>query len=127
MAQSVQELQKLINEYEKILGIGEHDPMRNAFIVYVKILNQQSEFLKDFKIKEAITKVDKDSPEYKRAMDMVDGLPKMITAVNDLKSLLKLTKEDLVSMKPNNPVYAKITTAESIADSIGELAGQQSK
>lgn len=125
MADTVEELQKIIKEYEKILGIGEHDPMKNAFIIYVKILNQQSDYLKDFKIKDVISKVDKDSPEYKRAMDMVDGLPKMITSVNDLKSVLKLTKEDLSEMKPNNPVFAKITTPESMADSVGELAGSK--
>lgn len=125
MAESAEELQKIIKEYEKILGIGEHDPMKNAFIIYVKILNQQSDYLKDFKIKDVIKTVDKDSPEYKRAMDMVDGLPKMITSVNDLKSVLKLTKEDLAEMKPQNPVFAKITTAETIADAVGELAGKK--
>ena len=121
----IDDLRKAILEYEKILGIGENDPMKNAFIIYVKILNQQSDYLKDFKIKDVISKVDKDSPEYKRAMDMVDGLPKMITSVNDLKSVLKLTKEDLAEMKPQNPVFAKITTAETIADAVGELAGKK--
>ena len=127
MAQSVQDLQKRISEYENILGIGDNDPMKNAFIIYVKILNQQTEYLKDFQIKDVITKTDKDSPEYKRAMDMVDGLPKMIASVNDLRSLLKLSKEEIASMKPNHPAFAKITTAESIADSIGQLAGQSRK
>lgn len=121
----IDDLRKAIIEYEKILGIGGNDPMRDAFIIYVKILNQQSDYLKDFKIKDVISKVDKDSPEYKRAMDMVDGLPKMITSVNDLKSVLKLTKEDLAEMKPQNPVFAKITTAETIADAVGELAGKK--
>ena len=125
--QTIDGLQRIIKEYEKVLGIGEHDPMKNAFIIYVKILNQQSDYLKDFKIKDKIEGKKAESAEYDRAMEMVAGLPKMITSVNDLKSVLKLTKEDLVEMKPDNPVFAKITTAESIADAIGELAGQSNK
>lgn len=124
MAETIEDLRKIIIEYEKILGIGEYDPMKNAFIIYVKILNQQTEYLKDFKIKDVITKVDKDSPEYKRAMEMVDGLPKMITAVNDLKSVLKLNKSDLVELEPDNPIFSKITTPESISDVLGNSAGK---
>lgn len=121
----IDDLRKRVSEYEKILGIGENDPVKNAFIVYVRMLNQQTDFLKDFNIKTHIGKVDKDSPEYKRAMEMVDGLPKMITSVNDLKTTLKLTKEDMAELKPDNPVFAKITTPETIADNVGELAGKR--
>ena len=123
MADSIESLQKIIIEYEKILGIGEHDPMKNAFIIYVKILNQQSDYLQDFKIKEKIDGKKSESAEYDRAMEMIKGLPKMINDVNDLKSVLKLSKEDLAELRPNNPVFAKITTPETMADSIGEHAG----
>ena len=119
------DLRKRVSEYEKILGIGENDPVKNAFIVYVRMLNQQTDFLKEFNIKTHISKVDKDSPEYKRAMEMVDGLPKMIASVNDLKATLKLTKEDMAELKPDNPVFAKITTPETIADNVGEVAGKR--
>jgi len=111
-------------QYEKLLGIGDYDPVKNAFIVYVKMLNQQTEFLNDFKISSHIGDTDKDSPKYKRAMEMVDGLPKMITSVDELKSRLKLTKEELRLLQPNAPVFAKITTPESVADNIGNTAGQ---
>lgn len=127
MGETLESLLDKINEYEKILGIGENDPTKNAFIIFVKILNQQSDYLKEFKIKDKIDGKKSESVEYDRAMQMVDGLPKMITSVNDLRSLLKLTKEDLVELKPNNPVFAKITTAESIADAVGELAGKSNK
>lgn len=111
-------------QYEKLLGIGDYDPVKNAFIVYVKMLNQQTEFLNEFKISSHISDTDKDSPKYKRAMEMVDGLPKMITSVDELKSRLKLTKDELRELQPNNPVFSKITTPESIADNLGNTAGK---
>jgi len=111
--------------YEKLLGVGDYDPVKSAFIVLIKMLNQQTEFLNEFKISSHISDTDKDSPKYKRAMEMVDGLPKMITSINDLRSTLKLTKEDISQIEGNKANYSKITTPESIADNIGELAGKK--
>ena len=115
---------KRCEQYEKILGINENDHVKNAFIVYVKMLNQQTAFLNNFNIESHIADTDKDSPKYKRAMEMVDGLPKMITSVDDLKSRLKLTKDELMSLQSDRPVFSKITTPESIADNLGNTAGQ---
>jgi hypothetical protein len=111
-------------QYEKILGIGDYDPVKNAFIVYVKMLNQQSEYLDKFRIAADIGTIDKDAPQYKRAMEMIDGLPKMITSVDELKTRFKLTKDELRKLQPDAPVFAKITTPESIANDIGNTAGQ---
>lgn len=88
------------------------------------MLNQQTAFLNNFNIESHIADTDKDSPKYKRAMEMVDGLPKMITSVDDLKSRLKLTKDELMSLQSDKPVFSKITTPESIADNLGNTAGQ---
>ena len=104
--------------YEKILGVGEYDPVKNAFVVYVKMMNQQIEFLSEFNIRSHISDSDKESPKYKRAIDMIDNLPKMITSVNELRSTLKLTKDDIIRIQPDKVIYAKITTPENIADSI---------
>lgn len=116
---------KRCEQYEKILGVNDNDPVKNAFIVYVKMLNQQTAFLNEFKISEHISDTDKDSPKYKRAMEMVDGLPKMITSVDELKARLKLTKDELLQLQSDKPVFSKITTPESIADNIGGAAGQK--
>lgn len=116
---------KRCEQYEKMFGIGEYDPVKDAYIVYIRMLNQQVEFLSEFSIKGSITETDKDSPKYKRAMEMVDGLPKMIAAVDDLKSRLKLTKDDLQKIQPEKPIFSKITTPESIADNIGDKAGNK--
>lgn len=111
--------------YEKLLGVGQYDPVKNAFLVYVKMLNQQIEFLNDFNIKTHIGDSDKESPKYKRAMDMIDALPKMITSVSELRSTLKLTKDDLAIIHGEKNVFSKITTPESIANVLGNTAGQQ--
>jgi hypothetical protein len=111
--------------YEKLLGVGQYDPVKNAFLVYVKMLNQQIEFLNDFNIKTHIGDSDKESPKYKRAMDMIDALPKMITSVSDLRSTLKLTKDDIAVIQGDKNIFSKITTPESIANVLGNTAGQQ--
>jgi len=116
---------KRCEAYEKMLGVGDYDPVKSAFVVYVKMMNQQVDFLNDFNIKSNITESDKDSPKYKRAMEMVDGLPKMITAVNDLRSTLKLTKDDISQIQGDKAIYAKVTTPESISDVLGNTAGQK--
>lgn len=116
---------KKCEHYEKLLGVGEYDPVKSAFIVLVKMLNQQSSFLNEFNIKSHIESSDKDSPKYKRAIDMIDGLPKMITAVNDLRATLKLTKEDVQQIEGDKSIFtSKVTTPESIANGIGNPAGQ---
>lgn len=112
--------------YEKLLGIGHYDPVKNAFLVYIKMLNQQIEFLNDFNIKNHIADSDKESPKYKRAMDMIDSLPKMITSVSDLRATVKLTKDDIAIIQGDKNLFSKITTPESIANVLGNTAGQQS-
>lgn len=123
----VLELEKKLSHYEKLLGVNEYDPVKTAFVVLVKMLNQQTNYLNDFNIKTHIASSDKESPEYKRSMDMIDGLPKMITAVNDLRATLKLTKEDLHQIDgDNNKIIfqSRITTPESISNVLGNTAGQ---
>lgn len=116
---------KRCEQYEKMFGIGEYDPVKDAYVVYIKMLNQQVEFLNEFNIRANIGELDKESPKYKRAIDMIDSLPKMMTTVNDLKAVLKLTKEDIKNIQPDKPIFSRITTPESIADNIGELAGRK--
>lgn len=112
--------------YEKLLGVGQYDPVKNAFLVYLKMLNQQIEFLNEFSIKAHIADSDKESPKYKRAIDMIDSLPRMITSVSDLRSTLKLTKDDIAILQGEKNIFSKITTPESIANVLGNTAGQQS-
>lgn len=102
--------------YKKMLGIGDYDPAKVAFIIYLKLLTQQTSFLSDFTIKAHIDTADKDSPQYKRAMEMFDRIPSAIKSVSELRSMLKLTKGDIEELEKNDAEYKKITTPESIAD-----------
>lgn len=79
------ELLAKIEEYEKKMGIGKCDPAKEAYFRYVEMLRQQTDYLKDFKISAKIGDAVKDSPVYARAIEMIDGLPKMIKAVKELR------------------------------------------
>ena len=100
------ELEKELEHYKKVLGIGEHNPVLNAYKVYVNQLRQRVDYLGKFSLSAKITAPAKDDPEYARAMDLIDSLPKMITSVNDLQVQLKVTynpEEDKPKQLPISP------------------------
>lgn len=82
-------------EYEKRMGIGQHDPAKDGYLVLIKILRQQNEYLDQFSIKSKIASDDKsDVAAYKNAKDLWENLPKMISAVSTLRMELKMDGED---------------------------------
>jgi len=94
MSDTVEQLQKKIEYYEKVFGIGSFDPATNGYMVLVEQLRQRNEFLKGFKISEKIGNAVKDDPVYARAIDLIDTLPKMISSVNGLKLELKIEYDE---------------------------------
>lgn len=89
------ELKNKIAEYEKRMGIGEHDPAKDGYLVLVSILRQQNEYLQEFKIKNNIASEEKgDQLAYKNAKDLWEGLSDMIESVNTLKIALKMEGEE---------------------------------
>jgi hypothetical protein len=92
----IETLQARLLEYEKRMGIGEHDPAKEGYLVLVNILKQQNEYLKDIKIKELLTKEDKSKAVsvYERSKALWEGLPKMIESVSNLKVALKMEGEN---------------------------------
>lgn len=91
----LEQLKQKLAEYEKRMGIGQHDPVKEAYLVLVDILRQQTDFLKDFKIKSKISSDEKaDTITYKNAKDLWEGLPVQIKAVNNLKIDLKMDGEE---------------------------------
>ena len=85
-----------------MLGIGDYDPiLKVAFIIYLK-KNTANFILSDFTIKAHIDTADKDSPQYKRAMEMFDRIPSAIKSVSELRSMLKLTKGDIEELEKND-------------------------
>lgn len=104
--ESLQDLQKKIDEYEKRMGIGNYDPAKEGYLVLVNILMQQNEFLKEFKIKSKIASDEKaDVISYKNAKDLWENLPKMIESVSTLKISLKMEGEEKKSYY--TPISAK--------------------
>lgn len=95
----------LCAEYERRMGIGENDPAKDGYLVLVNQLKQRNEFLKEFKIRDHISNAVKDNPTYARAMDLTDGLPKMIEAVSNLKIALKMEGEEKKTLY--KPISAK--------------------
>lgn len=93
---------KLCEEYEKRLGIGEHDPAKEGYLVLVKILRQQTDFLDSFNIKSKIASEEKvDAIAYKNAKELWEKLPDMIESVSSLRITLKIDGEDKrASYKP---------------------------
>ena len=110
MAETTEQLQQKIEEYERRMGIGEEDPAKEGYLVLVGILNQQNEYLKDFKVKSFIASEEKgDQLAYKNSKDLWENLPKMIESVNILKVALKMEGEE----KKNT---VKAITAKDIAN-----------
>lgn len=96
----------LCEEYEKRIGIGEHDPAKEGYLVLVNILTQQNQYLQEFKIKTKIASDDKaDTIAYKNAKDLWENLPKMIESVSNLKIALKMEGEE--KKKYYTPISAK--------------------
>jgi hypothetical protein len=96
----------LCAEYERRMGIGEHDPTKEGYLVLVKILKQQNEFLSEFAIKSKISSEEKaDATMYKNAKDLWEQLPDMIKAIKSLRIELKMDGEE--KKDEYKPVSAK--------------------
>lgn len=113
--ESIEELKKKIVEYEKRMGIGQHDPAKEGYLVLVKILNQQNDYLHNFNIKTKISSEEKaEMAEYKNAKDLWENLPKMIQSVSTLRIELKMDGEEKKS------TYTP-TSSKSIADGTAQF------
>lgn len=105
MAESI-DYKKRCEEYEKRMGIGESDPAKDGYLVLVGILNQQNEYLKNFKISSKIASDEKaDMTAYKNAKDLWENLPKMIESVSSLRIALKMDGEQVKNQY--RPISAK--------------------
>lgn len=105
---------KRCEEYEKRMGIGEDDPAKDGYLVLVKILKQQNEYLKNVSIKTMIIAEDKKA-EYERAKALWEKLPNIIQAVGDLKIQLKMDGEEKKNIY--KPISAR-TMAEEEEDDV---------
>lgn len=109
-------LEKKLTEAEKIIK----DPARRGYYALNKILYQQIEYLEGFNFKGQIAANPKDDKVYDRTKGVWEGLKTMIMDCRALKAELNIPKEE--EEKVIKRIYR--TTPESIADSIGNVAGQ---
>lgn len=125
MADSIDELQKRIKTLERDLIEKDKiikDPAKRGYYALNKILYQQIQFLEDFNLKEQIGADPKSDKIYDRAKGIWEGMKTMILDCRALKSELKIPFDE--EEKEIKKIYR--TTPESIADVLGNTAGQQS-
>jgi hypothetical protein len=82
-------------EYERRMGIGDEDPAKDGYLVLVKILKAQNNYLDNFKLKDLISSDDAAKKiEYTNAKNLWEKLPDMIRNVAALKMELKMEGEE---------------------------------
>jgi hypothetical protein len=92
---------------------------KEGYYVLKSWIKQQIDIIKDCKLKDEIGKNPKDDKYYDRVKALGEDLQKMITGLNALRTELKITVKD-------DDMFGRRqrTSPESIADSIGNTAGQ---
>ena len=113
MAETIEELKKQLLFYKS-------DPEKRGYFALVRIINQQIDYLNEFNIKVHVGGKASEDATFARTKDMWENLPKMISALNDLKTQLRISKSDEEEAKKS----VRITTPESISDVLGNSAGQ---
>lgn len=115
--EEIDELKKKLLAYENELSFFKKDPAKRGYFSLCRIVNQQVDFLNNFHIKTKISESAKEDATYGRTKDMWENLPKMISALNELKGQLKIKGDEDDTDKP---IYNQHTTPESIADVLGD-------
>jgi hypothetical protein len=113
------ELEKLKKENEDLKKIIK-DPAKRGYYALNKILYQQIEYLENFNLKIQIEGNPKEDKIWERVAKIWEGLKTMIMDCRTLKAELKIPFEE--EDKEIKRIYR--TTPESIADAIGNTAGQ---
>lgn len=110
-----------IDDLKKELAFYKNDPEKRGYFAIIRIVNQQVDYLNDFNIKNHVGGKASEDATFSRTKDMWENLPKMISALNDLKVTLRISKKD----EDEEKSISKNTTPESIANVLGHTAGQR--
>lgn len=116
LEKKIKVLEQQLSEKEKIIK----DPSKRGYYALCKILYQQIEYLENFDLKKEIGANPKEDKVYDRVKGIWEGLKTMIIDSRTLKQELKISAEE--EEKEMKRIYR--TTPESIADAIGNVAGQ---
>lgn len=116
LERKINALEGKVTEYEGIIK----DPSKRGYYALNKILYQQIEYLEKFDLKTQIEADPKQDKIYERVTKIWEGMKTMIMDCRALKGELKIQIDE--EEKEIKKIYR--TTPESIADSIGNVAGQ---
>jgi hypothetical protein len=116
LMKKIQVLEQANQELKKIIK----DPSRRGYYALNKILYQQIEYLESFNLKVQIEADPKQDKIYERVTKIWEGLKIMILDCRSLKAELKIPSDE--EEKEMKKIYR--TTPESIADALGNTAGQ---
>lgn len=106
---------------QKLSVYEDEDLEKEGYFALKFWVRQQVDIVKDFKLAEEIKKNPKDDKFYDRVKALGEGLKESITGLKILRAELKISQKD---DEENSGKVKKMTTPESVADSIGNTAGQ---
>jgi hypothetical protein len=116
MSQEIEELRKQLDYFR-------NDGALRGYYALNRIVNMQVDYLNDFNLKTQIGTNAKDDKEYDRANKIWDGMEKLITSLNSLKTILNVSGDEV---KDTEKKHVARVSPESIANVLGNTAGQQS-
>lgn len=103
---------KELNHYRKLFSIGEHDVAISGYKSYVKLVQQQIEYLSDFNLKSNIDGKKAETVIYDRSIALWESLPDMISKMNKLRVELKIEfdpEEGKLKQQATRPELMAIT------------------
>lgn len=117
LEKKIKVLEQQLSEKDKIIK----DPSKRGYYALSKILYQQIEYLENFDLKKEIGANPKEDKVYDRVKGIWEGLKSMIIDCRLLKQELKITPDE---EEREAAKRALGTSPESIANAIGNIAGQ---
>jgi hypothetical protein len=106
---------------QKLAVYEDEDLDKDGYFALKAMVKQQVDIVRDFKLKDEITKSSKEDKYYDRVKALYEGLKTMIIDLKILRVELKINPEE----EKKEDIKRRAITAESIADSVGELAGRK--
>lgn len=114
------ELQKLRAEndmYRKMLRLGEDDVAVESYIIFVGILKQQNDILKNFVIKDKVDSVKKeDEAAFKNVKEMWEKLPTLIEKTVALRERLGISRPVIQETNEKPVTAASISQGHVLPD-----------
>lgn len=92
--ETIEDYKKKVSVLEKRLAMYENDPGKRGYYSLRRIVNQQIDYLNTFNIKGNVGGKASEDATFARTKDMWEGLPKMISSLNELGVSLKIKADD---------------------------------